>query len=203
MVRGALNWSPMMPRDVNLLDSYTSHRYCFYSLGGNHTQRNLFGIILNPPEIRLYFPCTDWFRTNRTSVRFQINRKMVNTIWFRVDFIRFRKDFSVCTWILFWSNGVSEHITSPFCDVWLCGSVELLSHYLYTVLVPAQSITKSLFLHCSRSITIGQRCSEFFVFVKYVRGIKKIAMEKKNRYGHFDFSFTLRLFRARLMTEVR
>ena len=28
---------------------------------------------------------------------FQINRKMVNTIWFRVDLIRFGKYFSVCT----------------------------------------------------------------------------------------------------------
>ena len=28
---------------------------------------------------------------------FQVNRKMVNTIWFRFDLIRFRKDLSVCT----------------------------------------------------------------------------------------------------------
>jgi len=28
---------------------------------------------------------------------FQINRKMVNTIGFRFDSIRFRKDFSVCS----------------------------------------------------------------------------------------------------------
>ena len=38
---------------------------------------------------------SDWLGTKRTSVWFQINRKMVNTIWFRVDLIRFRKDFSV------------------------------------------------------------------------------------------------------------
>ena len=30
-----------------------------------------------------------------TSVWFEINWKMVNTIWFQVDSIRFRKDFSV------------------------------------------------------------------------------------------------------------
>ena len=39
-----------------------------------------------------------WLIWNQTEVRllFQINRKMVNTIWFRVDLIRFRKNFSVC-----------------------------------------------------------------------------------------------------------
>ena len=41
-------------------------------------------------------PFSDWFRTKRTFVWFQINRKMVNTIWFRVALIRFQKDFSVC-----------------------------------------------------------------------------------------------------------
>ena len=40
------------------------------------TQRNLFEILLNQPEIRLYLPFSDWFRVN---------------------LIRFRKDFSVCT----------------------------------------------------------------------------------------------------------
>ena len=34
--------------------------------------------------------------TKRTFIWFQINRKMVNTIWFRVDLIIFRKYFSVC-----------------------------------------------------------------------------------------------------------
>ena len=33
----------------------------------------------------------------RMSVWLQINRKMVNTIWFMSDSIRFRNDFSVCT----------------------------------------------------------------------------------------------------------
>ena len=62
-----------------------------------NTQRKLFEILLNQPEIRLYLPFYDWFRSKWTSVSFQINRKMVNTIWFWVYFIRFRKDFSVCT----------------------------------------------------------------------------------------------------------
>jgi len=37
----------------------------------------------------MYLPFSDWFGTKRTSVWFQINRKMLNTIWFRVDLIRF------------------------------------------------------------------------------------------------------------------
>ena len=50
-------------------------------------QKNLFEILLNQPEIRLYLPFSCWFGSKRTSVWFQINRNsMVNTIWFRVDF---------------------------------------------------------------------------------------------------------------------
>jgi len=60
-------------------------------------QRNLSEILLNQHEIRFYLSFSDWYETKRPSVWFQINRKMVNTIWFRVDLIRFRKDFSTCT----------------------------------------------------------------------------------------------------------
>ena len=50
---------------------------------------------INPKSDCIYhFP--DWFGSKQTSVWIQINRKMVNTIWFRVDLIRFQKDFSVC-----------------------------------------------------------------------------------------------------------
>ena len=42
------------------------HRVC--------TQRNIFEILLNQPEIWLYLPFSDWFETKRTSVWFQINR---------------------------------------------------------------------------------------------------------------------------------
>ena len=61
-----------------------------------HTQRNIFEILSNQTEIRLYLPYNDWFGTKRTSVLFQINLCMANTIWFRFDLIRFRKYFSVC-----------------------------------------------------------------------------------------------------------
>ena len=56
----------------------------------------IFQILLNNTDIRLYLPFSDWFETKRTSVWFQINRKMVNIIWFRFDLIRFRKCLSVC-----------------------------------------------------------------------------------------------------------
>ena len=55
----------------------------------NYTQRNLFEILLDQLEIRLYLPFSDWFWSKRTSVWIQINRRAVNTIWFRVDLIRF------------------------------------------------------------------------------------------------------------------
>ena len=60
------------------------------------TQRNLFEILLNQPEIRLYLQISDWFGTKWTSVWFQINRKMVNTIWFLVDLIIFREKKKFC-----------------------------------------------------------------------------------------------------------
>ena len=44
------------------------------------TQRNLFEILLNQPEIRLYLLFSDRLGSKRTSVWFQINRKMVDTI---------------------------------------------------------------------------------------------------------------------------
>ena len=61
-----------------------------------YTQRNLFQISLNQTEIKLYSLCTDWFGSKRKSVWIQINWKMLNTIWFQVDLIRFRKYFSIC-----------------------------------------------------------------------------------------------------------
>ena len=62
-------------------------RTCSYIGTRVITQRNLFEILLKQTEIRLYLPSSEWFRTRWTlSVRFQINRKMINIIRFRVDF---------------------------------------------------------------------------------------------------------------------
>ena len=63
-----------------------------------HTQRNIFEILLNQTEMRLSLPFSDWFGSKRKSIWFKINRKIVKTIWFRFDLIRFRKYFSVCTY---------------------------------------------------------------------------------------------------------
>ena len=52
---------------------------------------NFTEVLLNQPEITF----SDWFGSKRTqSVWTQINRKMVNTIWFQVDLTRLRKKFS-------------------------------------------------------------------------------------------------------------
>ena len=34
----------------------------------------------------IFYPFFDWFGSKQTTVWFQINRRMINTIWFRVDF---------------------------------------------------------------------------------------------------------------------
>ena len=85
------------------------------------TQRNLSKVLLNQPEIRLCLLFSDWFGSKRTSIWIQINQKMLNTIWFQVYLIRFRKDFSVCkspeAWLRIhpshvpadWETGASRH----------------------------------------------------------------------------------------------
>ena len=72
----------------------------FVWIDRSNTQRNLFEIALNQTEIRLYLQFYEIDFEQQTEAErllIQINRKMVNTIWFQCDFIRFRKDFSVCT----------------------------------------------------------------------------------------------------------
>ena len=66
------------------------------------TQRNL--IKLNRNKIIFTIYLLIWNQTDTVRLLFQINRKMVNTIWFPFDLIRFRKDFSVCE-IKVWGNG--------------------------------------------------------------------------------------------------
>ena len=72
-----------------------------------YTRINIFEILLNQTEIRLYLQFSDWFETKRTTVWLKINRKMVNTIWFLFDLIRFRKDLSVCNIVLLSASFVS------------------------------------------------------------------------------------------------
>ena len=53
-------------------------------------------ILLNMIVEKLYLSFSNWFENKRNAIWFQINRKMINKIWFRLDLTRFRKDFSVC-----------------------------------------------------------------------------------------------------------
>ena len=102
--KGAPDWASMMPRDASFSDS----RCKFFQSGDwMYTQRNLVWILLHQTEISLCLPFSDWFGTKRkfvwlwfgtkrNSIWFQINQKMVNTIWFRFYLTKFRKYFSVC-----------------------------------------------------------------------------------------------------------
>ena len=90
--RWALNWAPWCWETPELYVSVLL-------FGENCTQRNLSEILLNQTEMRLHLTFSNWLETKRTSVCFQINRKMVYTIQFRVHLIRSRKYFSVCTQI--------------------------------------------------------------------------------------------------------
>ena len=87
-----MNWK----FEIKNFKIFVSFKSSNFAINWSYTQRNLFGILLNQTEIRLYSPFSDWFRTKRMSVWFQIKQKIVNTIWFRFDVIWFRKDFSVC-----------------------------------------------------------------------------------------------------------
>ena len=82
-----------------------------------YSQRKLLEILLNQTEIKLYIPFSDWFGTKRTSVWFQIIRKIVYTIWFQFDSSRFRKDFSVCTVSIF--RGKSTENKFAFASIWI------------------------------------------------------------------------------------
>ena len=65
-----------------------------------YTQRNIFQILLNEPEIRLYFTIFRLICDNKRTVSVccsKINRCMVNTIWFLVDLMRF-----LCVYRFLW-----------------------------------------------------------------------------------------------------
>ena len=114
--QGNPNYAPMMPRNASLSDGCTSG-WCI--------QRKLFGILLIQTEIRLWLPFSYWFGSKRMSVWIQINRKRVNTIWFRVDLTRFQKVFSVLlllgsTWVRIAYVGfhVSTNLRAYFWTNW-------------------------------------------------------------------------------------
>ena len=81
-----------------------------------YTQINLFEIWINQIEIILYIPFSDWFGSKRTFVWFYINRKMVDTIWLRLDLISYREDFSVCT--VQWPQGNKFYVYFQLKEIW-------------------------------------------------------------------------------------
>ena len=99
-------------------------------LNHRYKQRNIFEISLNQIKEKLYSPFSDWFETKRNAVWFQINRKMVNIIWFHFDLVRFRKVFSVCILLGTYSSNVlclpcaPQHTLSVYCKL------EILQHTL-------------------------------------------------------------------------
>ena len=63
-------------------------------------------------QIRLYLPCTYWFGTKRkVFLWLQIKLKMVNTIWFRFELIRFQKYLSACNTVIIINNVYLTHIS--------------------------------------------------------------------------------------------
>ena len=91
-----------------------------------HTLRNIFQILLNQPQIRLYLPFYGWFGSKQTSVWIKINRIIVNKIWYRVNLIRFRKKFlcqTVPTFIASTHNDLLLPLNVSQIEL-LCGSID-------------------------------------------------------------------------------
>ena len=108
--------------------------HSFYS--SMHTQRNLFEISLNQAEIKLYLPFLNSFEAKRTSIWFQINRKIVNTIWFRLDLIRFRKK-NQCVRDIWIPTKWGELIFSPKI---------MLREFIFLHILEGRNIYKYIFL---------------------------------------------------------
>ena len=69
----------------------------FESNCNQHTEKYFQSLIKsNRNQIVFTMHRLIWKQTDTVRLLFQINRKMVNTIWFRFDLIGFRKYFSVC-----------------------------------------------------------------------------------------------------------
>ena len=55
-----------------------------YLILSRYTEIYLLLLLVKSTGIKFYLPFSDWYGTTRISVWFQINRKMVNTIWFQL-----------------------------------------------------------------------------------------------------------------------
>ena len=123
-----------------------SHPFHSCCTSWQQTQRNFSGVLLNQHEIRLHLPFSDWIGSKRSFVWIQINRKMVNKIWFRLDLIRFWKKL-LCVyggesvsgfgnrWALFWQAEGSGIYTRQMYTYILCIYIYVFTHsnqYMHT-----------------------------------------------------------------------
>ena len=92
----------------------------------------------------------------------QMNRKMVNTIWFRFDLIRFRKKISVCTKMArtFWSGfAVAQfNICTPECNQPVCSTIGRMEPLTF---FKDQKVTLTP-LFCHYDIYTGCRCTMYY-----------------------------------------
>ena len=101
---GTLKWNGDYLSVPFLMSCWEAFVFLLYSKGLLHTHGYLFEILLIQTEIWWYLPFSDWFGTILTSICFQINRRIVNAIWFPFDLIRFlcahiaKAELSVCTY---------------------------------------------------------------------------------------------------------
>ena len=77
-----------------------------------------FWILLIQTEIRLYISFSDWFGTKRNSLWFQINRKMLSTIWFRLHSTKLREYLPVHAPTMFWWEGAKCAILQNLPGFW-------------------------------------------------------------------------------------
>ena len=82
-----------------------------------------------------------WNQTDTVRLLFQINRKMVNKIWFSFDLIRFIKDFSVRTW---WNSVKKRLVTESLVNEYIFPGILTMIAMSYP---HPSSITTSTFYH--------------------------------------------------------
>ena len=91
-------FDPENVQNITILHCTNTHREIFSE----------FYQIKSKSDCIYHFPIDFEQQTDTVRLLFQFNRKMVNTIWFRFDLLRFRKYFSVCNWEIFSSKTPSN-----------------------------------------------------------------------------------------------
>ena len=80
----------------------------------------------------VFITFVEWLGSKRTSVWIQINQKLVNAIWFRVDLIRLLNYFSVCMLCVStggknrWPSGTASQVIGCWADNYRKGVINCL-----------------------------------------------------------------------------